>query len=165
MPGGLGQGERIAVREPGDADHEPLRRFLCGLSLATRYQRFFSGAWRVTPDLAAAMGSVTPEQVVLLALDGEAVVGHAMAACPSGSPADIGIVVADGYQHQGIGRALAHGLAGALGPRGLARVRCDVLSENYLVLDWLRRSLGHVRLERDGGRTVVHGALGPDRVR
>ncbi|MET7997048.1 GNAT family N-acetyltransferase [Amycolatopsis sp. NPDC005232] len=150
---------RIVVRQPGADDGEPVGRFLIGLSLASRYHRFFSGIRHISPALLTTLTTVAPGQVVLLALDGETVVGHLMATDHDGDGVDIGIVVAEDYQFQGIGRKLLREMANALSDGGSTRVRCDVLGANYFVLDWLRRRLPDIRFVRHGETITVHGTL------
>jgi ribosomal protein S18 acetylase RimI-like enzyme len=152
----------IVVRRPGERDGEAVGRFLAGLSPASRYHRFFSGIRLITPNLVEAMIAVAPGRLVLLALDGTTVVGHVMAVQAGREPVDVGVVVAEAYRHRGIGRRLVRELAAA---HGSIRVRCDVLSENHLVLDWLRRLLPDIRSEPDGETTTVHGTLTREGVR
>jgi ribosomal protein S18 acetylase RimI-like enzyme len=150
----------IVVRQARYRDGESVGRFLVGLSAASRYQRFLSGGISyVSPALIRDMVTVTPSQLVLLALDRDNVVGHVMAVCAGEHTVDVGIVVAEAYQYRGIGRRLVHDLAGTMAAFGFTEVRCDVLSENYFVLDWLRRSLSDIRFERSGETMTVHGSL------
>ncbi|MEV7044542.1 GNAT family N-acetyltransferase [Amycolatopsis sp. NPDC051061] len=130
--------------------------FLTGLSLTSRYHRFFSGIRQITPGMVEAM---TSAQLVLLALDGETVVGHVMAVLADDRAADIGVVVAEAYRRRGVGRRLVSDLSTALTAPGPARVRCDVLRDNKLVLDWLGRLLADGRFECDGETVTVHGTL------
>ncbi|MEW2507069.1 MULTISPECIES: GNAT family N-acetyltransferase [unclassified Amycolatopsis] len=150
---------RIVIRRPVAGDGEPVGRFLIGLSLASRYHRFFSGIRYISPALLTTLTTVAPGQVVLLALDGETVVGHLMATDHDGDGVDIGIVVAEDYQFRGIGRKLLQELTNALSDGGSTRVRCDVLGANYFVLDWLRRRLPDIRFVRHGETITVHGTL------
>ncbi len=151
--------ERIVVRPPRPGDHGSVGGFLIGLSLVSRYHRFFSGIRNITAELVDAMLTVTSTQWVLLALDGETVVGHAMAVRADGQAVDIGVVVADAYQYRGVGRRLAHELSAVLTASGSTRVRCDVLQENQVVLEWSRRFLADSRLEPDGETITVCGTL------
>ncbi|MFI5615478.1 GNAT family N-acetyltransferase [Amycolatopsis sp. NPDC051903] len=147
------------IRPPRCGDGEPVDRFLAGLSLASRYHRFFSGIRHITPDLVRAMTAVVPGQLVFLALDGDTVVGHVMAVYSAEAAVEIGVVVAEAYQYRGIGRRLVRELALVLVGHGLSRMRCDVLSENHFVLEWLRRTLPDIRIERNGETMTVHGTL------
>ncbi|WP_326565180.1 GNAT family N-acetyltransferase [Amycolatopsis rhabdoformis] len=150
---------RLVVRGPRASDGEPVGRFLVGLPLASRYHRFFSGIRHVSPALLRLMTTVAPGQVVLLAFDGDTVVGHLMATDAGGGAVDIGIVVAEAYQYRGIGRRLLRELTSCLANGGSTKVRCDVLGANYFVLDWLRRRLPDIRLVRHGETITVHGTL------
>jgi ribosomal protein S18 acetylase RimI-like enzyme len=109
------------------------------------------------------MVAVTPGHFVLLALDRENVVGHVMATHVGKNAVEIGLMVAEAYQYRGVGRKLVHELAKVLAAQGLTQVCCDVLSENRLVLGWMRRVLLDIRIERNGTTVTVHGTL-PARV-
>jgi ribosomal protein S18 acetylase RimI-like enzyme len=153
-------GPRIVVRQARCQDGASVGRFLVGLPLISRYQRFFSGIRWVSPELARELSTSTPNRLILLALDGSTVVGHIMAVCADESAVDIGIVVAEAYQYRGIGRRLVYELAAALGAGGrLTQVRCDVLSENHFVLEWLRRLIPDLRLDPDGETITVSGRV------
>jgi ribosomal protein S18 acetylase RimI-like enzyme len=150
----------IVVRRARYRDGESVGKFLVGLSAASRYQRFFSGGISyVSPALIRDMATVTPSRLVLLALDGNTVVGHLMAVFAGDNTVDLGIVVAEAYQYQGIGGRLVRELADTIAAFDVAEVRCDVLSENYFVLGWLRRLLSDIRFERSGETMTVHGSL------
>jgi ribosomal protein S18 acetylase RimI-like enzyme len=73
-----------------------------------------------------------------------------MAVCAGDHDADVGIVVTDDYQRRGIGSDLLDHLTGTIAEVGVTELCCDVLSENYFVLDWLRRRLPGIRFTRDG---------------
>jgi GNAT superfamily N-acetyltransferase len=153
---------RIVVRQAHDEDTESVGRFLVGLSRGSRQQRFFNSLRYVSPELIRSLVATTSSQLVLLALHGNTVVGHVMAGCVAEHTAEVGIVVADAYQHQGVGHRLLNELTDTLAGVGVTKLRCDVLSENDFVLDWLRRSLTDIRFERDGPTMTVHGRLNAD---
>jgi GNAT superfamily N-acetyltransferase len=136
----------IRPARPGDGD--PVRRFLDGLSPASRYQRFFSELPKVTDTL---IWSLVGENA-LLAWDGDTVIGHGIAA-PVGNALDLGVVVAEAYRRQGIGSRLLCELTA-----DAREIRCDVLCGNYLVLRWLRRLMPEMRAERAGDTITVHGS-------
>ena len=150
---------QIVVRPACDRDGESVGRFLVGLSPADRYQRFFSAFHYVSPELIQEMVTSTPTQLVRLALHGDAVVGHVMAVRADEHTADLGIVVAEAYQCQGIGSRLAHEMIKSLDVLGYTEMRCDVLSGNHCVLDWLRRLLPNVRFERSREMVTARGSL------
>ncbi|MGD0937838.1 MAG: GNAT family N-acetyltransferase [Streptosporangiaceae bacterium] len=128
----------ITIRPACGSDGEALRRFVAGLSLQTRYLRFFAGV----PKLSAAMvrrmsglelpGREPPDALVAVA-DG-LIIGHAMASetrSPYGAAVtEIGVVVADGWQRHGVGTALLLSLATRAQARGAVTLMLDVLAEN-----------------------------------
>jgi GNAT superfamily N-acetyltransferase len=139
------------IRPARPSDGDPVRRFLTGLSPTSRYQRFFSELPTVPDALIQSLMAV--DRDVLLAWDGDVVIGHAIAA-KVGDAVDIGLVVAEAYRRQGIGGRLVRELA--VGPD---EVRCDVLCGNYFVLRWLRRLMPGMRVERTGDTITVHGRI------
>jgi ribosomal protein S18 acetylase RimI-like enzyme len=149
----------VLVRAPSAEDRDSVSTFLNGLSLTSRHHRFFSGIRIITADLVETMTAVAPGHLVLLALDGETVVGHVMAVHGGDRVIDIGVVVAEDHQHRGVGRRLVRELSVALTESGPVSVRCDVLRENQLVVEWLRRLLTDGRFECDGETVTVHGTI------
>lgn len=152
---------QIVVRQSRDQDLAPVGRFLGGLSQVSRLQRFFSSLPRMSPALIRSMVTITPGRLVLLALDGDTVVGHVIAGCVGEHTVEVAIVVADAYQCRGIGSRLLHELTGMLAGLGVTKLRCDVLSQNHVVLGWLRRLLVDIRYERDRETVTVYGSLTP----
>jgi ribosomal protein S18 acetylase RimI-like enzyme len=139
-----------AIRAVRPADLPALRDFFAALSPQARYLRFFAP---VTPgpallDLLSG-GAGTTEAVV--ATRGAVIIGHAMAAdrCgPSDSRlTDIGVVVADAWQGQGVGLALVRALITSAEARGVTSVTMDVLPGNYKVLAMIK---GHWPEARTG---------------
>lgn len=154
-------GTQVVVRQARYRDGESVGGFLAGLSPISRYRRFFSGFTQAGPSLLRSLVTITPRQLVLLALDGDVVVGHVMAVCVGEHTVDVGIVVAEAYQHRGIGDRLLRELTDTLAGFGVTDLHCDVLSENYLVLNWLHRLLPDAHFERTGPTMTVHGSLVP----
>jgi GNAT superfamily N-acetyltransferase len=126
-----------AIRPVRPADLPALSDFFAGLSMQTRYLRFFSP---VTPgpallDLLAG-GADTTDAVV--ATRGRVIIGHAMATDRTGPRTarmtDFGMVVADAWQGQGVGSALLRALITGAQARGVTSVVMDVLPGNDQVL-------------------------------
>ncbi|WUD77463.1 GNAT family N-acetyltransferase [Streptomyces sp. NBC_00510] len=153
--------DRISVRQARHQDGESVGAFLAGLSVDSHHRRFFSPIRHVSPALVRKLVTVTPRQFVLLALDGDAVVGHVMAARTGERTVDVGIVVAEAYRYRGIGRRLVRELGSTLEALDCTQVCCDVLGENRFVLEWLRRLMPDLRLERSGATVTVRGSLTP----
>jgi GNAT superfamily N-acetyltransferase len=132
----------VTIRPPDPADLAALTGFLAGLSIRTRVQRFFAPV-RPTPALVrSACGLAGPGGPdVLLATHGGVIIGHAMAAdraadrdVAGGSLTEIGVVVADGWQGQGVGSALVRMLVRRAEARGVTSLCMDVLPGNRQVL-------------------------------
>ena len=122
-------------RDPpgGPADLPALADFFAGLSVQARYLRFFAP---ITPgpallNLLCGGGGTT--DAVLATRDG-VIIGHGMAADRSGPcgarTTDIGVVVADAWQRQGVGSALVRALITGAQVRGVTSVTMDVLPGN-----------------------------------
>jgi GNAT superfamily N-acetyltransferase len=130
------RGAGAEVRPARAADLPALGDFFTGLSMQTRYLRFFSP---VTPGPALlhllAGGAGTTDAV--LATRGAAILGHAMASDRTGPDGtrmtDIGVVVADAWQGQGVGSALVRALITRAQARGVTSVAMDVLHGNHQV--------------------------------
>jgi GNAT superfamily N-acetyltransferase len=141
---------QVCIRPATADDADALRAFLAGLSANTQYQRFFTGLGSVSPSLVRDLIAVTPHQQVVLALTGSEVIGHAMATTNSAGILELGVVVADRHRGRGIGNRMIRNLLERAALAGADRLRLDVLCENTLVLDWIRRGLPDTVFERDG---------------
>jgi acetyltransferase len=150
---------QVVVRVARPEDVEAVGRFLGGLSVTTTYRRFLSPLHWVSPSMLRHLTAVDRRRLVLLSWQGDTVVGHAMAVCLGEGTVDVAVVVADAHQHAGVGHDLMHALLGTLARHGVTRVHTDVLSENRLVLDWLRRLVPDIHFVRSGPTTEAEGAL------
>jgi GNAT superfamily N-acetyltransferase len=114
------------LRPARGGDGEALQQFVGGLSLRTRYLRFFAGVPRVSPAMLHRMtGTRLPNGDLVDALvvtEAGAIIGHGMATDTrdsAGTPVtEVGVVVADGWQGQGVGSALTRALATGRRPAG-----------------------------------------------
>lgn len=160
---GLGAG--FTVRQAGVADLPALGDFFGGLSVQSCYLRFFAPVRPSQALLRLLCGEPGDVDAVIAVRDG-VIIGHAMAADaaalpdPRGSEAprdertppakDIGIVVADAWQGQGVGAALMRALITAVQTRGVNTLAMDVLGGNRKVLamisaHWLATRVAHSR--------------------
>jgi ribosomal protein S18 acetylase RimI-like enzyme len=149
-----------AIRPVRPADLPALRDFFAALSPQARYLRFFAP---VTPgptllDLLSG-GAGTTDAVV--ATRGAIIIGHAMAA-DRGGPCDsrmtdIGVVVADAWQGEGIGSALVRALITSAQARGVTSVAMDVLPGNHKALAMIKGHWpeAHTGWSRDYGTIGV----------
>lgn len=156
---------QVRIRTPCETDAQAVHAFLAGLSPNSQYQRFFTGLGTVSPSLVRELTTVTPrQQIVLATLDLE-VVGHAMASVNKDGAIELGVVVADSHRHQGIATVLMRTLIERSVLAGVETLRFDVLCENQLVLDWIRRSLPGTTFERDGYTLTGYAPLSIELVR
>ena len=130
-----------AIRPARAADLPALGDFFTGLSMQTRYLRFFSP---ITPGpalLNLLCGGDGTTDAVLATCD-RAIIGHGMAADGSGPcgarTTDIGVVVADAWQRQGVGSALVRALITGAQVRGVTSVTMDVLHGNDRTLAMIK---------------------------
>lgn len=169
----------IEIRPARESDRDAMRDFLAGLSLRTRYLRFFAGVVPATPAMlrrltggattagAPAPGGPAPgggEHVdALLATEGDMIIGHAMATDtrePSGARVtEIGVVVADARQGRGVGSALTHTLASRAQARGATVLLMDVLAENRTMLTMITSHFPAARHHRSGPYVTIHVPL------
>lgn len=153
---------QVTFRAPSVIDTEAVHAFLAGLSANAQYQRFFTGLGSVSPSLVRELVTVSPRQEVMIATLGPAVIGHAMASKTRDNQAvELGVVVAEGHRGRGVATRLMRTLIEHAVLAGASRVRLDVLCENLLVLDWVRRSFPDISFERDGHTLTGYAPLSP----
>jgi GNAT superfamily N-acetyltransferase len=127
-----------SVRPAGPADDEAIRDFLCGLSVRTQYLRFFTAMCPPSRALLKALTAANQKADILLVTgeDGR-VIGHGMTVDAAGEragSADVGLVVTDDWQGQGLGTVLLRLLTERAADRGVTSLVLDVLPENHRML-------------------------------
>ena len=161
------ESQPVRVRPVGEGDAEALGEFVGGLSLRTRYLRFFAGVPRVTPAMLRRMsGTRLPGGDLVDALvvtEAGAIIGHGMATDTRDSAGtavtEIGVVVADRWQGHGIGSALTRTLAARAQARGATGLMMDVLAENRQMLALISKHLPAARSWQAGPYVTVHVPL------
>jgi L-amino acid N-acyltransferase YncA len=139
-----------AIRPASAADMGALTDFFAGLSMQTRYLRFFAP---VTPGpaLVRKMSGADGQADVVVAVRGGVIIGHAMAvdqAGPRGArTADAGVVVADAWQGLGVGSALLRALETSARARGVTSLTMDVLPGNHRMIALIARHWPAARIE------------------
>jgi GNAT superfamily N-acetyltransferase len=136
-----------AIRPVDQGDLAVLGDFFAGLSVESRYLRFFAPVTPTHGLLDLLSGAPAHVDAIVAVADG-VIIGHAMAADrpedhrdPCGRQAtDIGVVVADGWQRRGVGAALMRALVIRAQARGVTSLAMDVLPGNRQVLAMI---IGH----------------------
>ena len=154
---------QVQIRQAAGADHPALRDFLTGLSVRTRYLRFFAGALPASPVMLRALAGARHGVDALVATRNGAIIGHAMAVDTTGpdgaATAEIGVVVADAWQGRGLGSGLLRALAGRARARGATTLAMDVLVENQRVLAMIAARWPAARHDRSAESVTVHARL------
>ncbi len=157
----------FTIRPACGSDGEALRRFVAGLSLRTRYLRFFAGVPKLTAAMVRRMSGlerpgVEPPDALVAVADG-LIIGHAMATdtrSPHGAAVtEIGVVVADGWQRHGVGTALTLALATRAQGRGAVTLMLDVLAENRAMLALITSRSSAARSQHAGPYVTVYVPL------
>jgi GNAT superfamily N-acetyltransferase len=143
-----------AIRPASAADAGALADFFAGLSVQTRYLRFFAPV-TPGPGLLRKLSGGDGGAHVMVAVRGGVIVGHAMAVDldgPGGArTADVGLVVADAWQGLGVGSALMGALAASALARGVPSLTMEVLPGNQRMLALIARHWPAAHIENSGG--------------
>jgi ribosomal protein S18 acetylase RimI-like enzyme len=150
------------IRQANAADRARLRDFFARLSLRTRVLRFFAPITPTSAMLRRLAGEPTSVDAVV-AVRGGVIIGHGMAvdqAEPRGGPAaDIGVVVADAWQSQGVGSALMRTLISRAEARGVTSLRMDVLHDNHQVRAMIASHWSELRTDHSADCITVQVPL------
>jgi GNAT superfamily N-acetyltransferase len=157
--------DAIQVRAASAADCEAIKSFVAGLSPHARFLRFFTPAATPTPSVLRGLCGAGRTTDVLLATAGGAVIGHAMAADADGPDGrrvtDIGLMVADRWQHRGVGSDLLRRIVARAADRGVSGLELEVLPENRPMLAMIHHRWAGAGYEFGGGAVTVRVPL-PD---
>jgi RimJ/RimL family protein N-acetyltransferase len=140
----------IRPLRPDDIDR--VQRFFGRLSLDSAYRRFFTGGRPGDMELRRLFNAEPGTRDALLALAGGEVVGLAEGTPNRRLPemVEIGVVVADAWQHNGIGLSLVRTLTHYAAARGALAVRADTQADNYRMARIMRRLWPDTRPQLDG---------------
>lgn len=155
------------IREATPDDASLIREFVRGLSVRTQYLRFFT-AVSPSPGLLRALSEPSGRADILLATDGfGAIVGHGMAVqAEKGGRlvADVGLVVADSWQGQGLGTTLLTMLTDRAAERGVSELVLDVLPVNDRMLGIIERRWPDARRKRTPDAITITADIRRDRL-
>lgn len=152
----------VEIRPVGAADLTSLREFFAGLSLQTRFLRFFAPV-APGPAMLRRLAGDAGQVDAVIAICGEVIIGHAMAVDQDGQAgnrlSDIGVVVADAWQRQGVGAALMRALITRAQARGVTSIAMDVLHGNRRVLAMIMSHWPAARTDHCTDCVTVHVRL------
>jgi GNAT superfamily N-acetyltransferase len=140
---------RYCVRAGEPADAAAIRMFVAGLSVQTQYLRFFTAVSPPSPSLLRMLsGGQAGTDILVIFDESGAITGHGMAvdvttgeAAVGGRPGvDIGLVVADSWQGQGLGTTLLGLLVARAAARGIRALQVEVLPGNSRMLALIDRN-------------------------
>jgi RimJ/RimL family protein N-acetyltransferase len=159
----LDDGSRVRLRLTRPTDAAPVRHFLENVSEETRLRRFLSPTPAVTESTVRHFTFYDPRERLMLAatmpVDGhERIVGLADAAFLATGLAEIGVVVDDDSQGQGLGKLLSEAVASVALQHGANRLKAEMLHGNEAMLHLLERLGRTVRTVEDG-RSVAYTRL------
>jgi GNAT superfamily N-acetyltransferase len=166
-PDTVRSGDAVQYRSATAADCEAIRWFVAGLSLRTRFLRFFTPASPLSSAVLRAMCGTGRTTDVLVATHGGVIIGHAMAVdsvSPGGGRVtDIGVVIADHWQSRGVGSVIMGRLVARAAARGVSVLLMDVLPENRPMLAMISRRWADAQYEfgADSVSVRVHLADAP----
>jgi ribosomal protein S18 acetylase RimI-like enzyme len=154
---------QVGIRQACYADHAALRDFIGGLSPRARYLRFFTGAVSTNPAMLRLLAGGGDHIDAVVAVENSVIIGHAMASdCTGpggGRVTEIGVVVTDARQGQGVGSALIRTLAARAQARGITTATMDVLAENRQVLAMVARRWPAARHQQSGPYVSIQARL------
>src|SRR3954452_12562078 len=159
----LEDGSRVRLRLTRPSDGPRVREFLEGLSAEMRTRRLLSPTPGVSETIVRHFTFYDPRERMMLAatmpVDGsERIVGLADAAFLATGLAEIGLVVDDEAQGQGLGKVLSEAVASVAIARGATRLKAEMLDGNTPMLRLLERLGRTVRTVEDG-RSVAYTRL------
>jgi GNAT superfamily N-acetyltransferase len=127
---------QIYIRIATPSDGEKMRGMFSRASKETVYRRFHTPFSEVPGWMVDLMlGTDHHDKEALVAVAEEKIVGHAMyARLGEGTEAEMAIVVEDGWQSRGVGKALLSQLAQRARLRGIETFAAEVLGQNRRML-------------------------------
>ena len=158
-----GDGLRVRLRLTRPSDAPLVRSFLEDLSPESRRRRFMSPMPVVGDALVRHFTFYDARSRLMLAatapLGGrEAIVGLADMALLETGLAELGLVVADDHQGQGVGRLLSEAAAALAAQHGATHLKAELLEENTAMRRLMER-LGPTVRTLDGGGVTMYTRL------
>jgi len=152
------------LREGREDDAAIIREFVCGLSPHSQYLRFFASVAPPSSGLLRVLCGGTGADILLVTDDRGTVIAHAMAAdtaVSGGLASNIGLVVTDSWQQQGLGTLLLSTLIGRASGRGVGSLVLDVLPSNDRMLGIIARRWPDAPRQRTSDAIIISPAITP----
>jgi GNAT superfamily N-acetyltransferase len=158
------KGAVLHLRPIRPDDAAALVEFHSGLSARSVYRRFFSAHPTLSAKEVARFTHVDyVDRLALIALDEDRLIAVARyERRPDSDEAEVAFVVADEYQHQGVGTLLLERLADAAWRRGIVRFVAETLTENREMLRVFHDVGFPVTVVSESGVTTVRFPIEPD---
>ncbi|MFI5306013.1 MAG: GNAT family N-acetyltransferase [Polyangiales bacterium] len=164
----LVDGSQVTLRPIRPEDAQIEQSFVRELSSESRYFRFHQGLVELTPRMLARFTQIDYDrEMAFVAVStrdgGEHEIGVARyVSNPDGESCEFALVVADAWQHKGLGSSLMAALIDVARAKGLSRMEGEVLTENTKMLGLMRELGFSVRPDpHDATLRVVELALRP----
>lgn len=159
----LDGGHRVRLRLTRPNDARCVREFLERLAPETRQRRFLSPMPRVTQAVVEHFTFYDPRSRLVLAATmpgagGEEVIGLGDVSFAETGVAEIGMVVDEEHQSQGIGRLLTEAIASLAVQRAATHLKAEMLDSSPAVLKLLS-SIGRTVRTIEDGRAVAYAKL------
>jgi GNAT superfamily N-acetyltransferase len=154
----------LLVRPIRPDDAARLKEFHHRLSTRSTYLRFFNVHPELSPREVEHFTCVDYQSRLALVVecDGGLVAVGRYERLAGSSEAEVAFVVADAFQHHGIGTLLLDELAAAAWARGITVFVATTLAENRSMLDVFRHSGFHVTSRWDHGAIMLRLSISPD---
>jgi acetyltransferase len=156
----LRDGREVLIRAARSADESLIQAFVGGLSLVSRYQRFFLSLRELPRTMMDHLLRPDPgAEAALLALnahDGSNdVVGLVQyAGASDGGSAEAAVVVADAWRRSGLATRLLSDLAEVAASAGLTHIEADILRDNVAALKLASKLGADPGISPNGGALV-----------
>ncbi len=152
---------RLRLARPSDAG--AVREFLEAQSAETLARRFFTAMPRISDATVRHFTYYDPRTTLIIAATAliggaEEVVGLADVALLATGLAEIGLLVDEAHQGEGVGRALSEAIAWLAVQRGATHLKAEMLDRNVAMLRLMQR-LGPTVQTAEGGVSTAYTKL------
>lgn len=160
----LKDGTPVKIRPIKPEDAAMNQRFVRQLSPETKYYRYMSALRELSPALLAKLTLIDYDRemafIATCMVDGqEQQIGISrFNTNPDGSSCEFAIVIADAYQHSGLGRRLMDAIILTAKQRGLAHMKGEFLANNSRMLRFVEK-IGFTLRTDPEDITLKHGTL------